>query len=144
MNIPFSGGCTCGSIRYQCVRGPIAMLNCHCLDCQRSSGAPFASGVVVMTVNVEISGTPKTYSVRASSGELATRSFCSDCGTPLFTRSETKSQFMSIRFPSLDNPSEFQPMLDIWTSSAQPWVCFDQTIPQFPQSPPPPSKFGAG
>jgi hypothetical protein len=76
-----------------CVRAPIAMLNCHCRDCQRSSGAP------------------------------------------LFTRSETAPGVRSIRFPTLDNQTEFQPMLDIWTSSAQPWVCFSQEIPKYPQSP---------
>jgi hypothetical protein len=58
------------------------MINCHCRNCQLSSGAPFASGIVVMTADLQISGTPKAYAVRASSGELATRSFCSDCGTP--------------------------------------------------------------
>ena len=47
MTAPFSGGCACGSIRYVCSREPVAMLNCHCLDCQRSSGAPFASGFIV-------------------------------------------------------------------------------------------------
>ena len=62
-------------------------------------------------------------------------SFCSDCGSPLFTRGETAPEVMSIRFPTLDNPSEFQPMLDIWTSSAQPWVCLSQAIPHYPQSP---------
>jgi hypothetical protein len=134
MNIPFSGGCACGAIRYICAREPVAMINCHCRDCQLSSGAPFASGVVVLTVDIEISGTPKTYSVRASSGSLATRSFCSTCGTPLFTRGEANPEFTSIRFPSLDHPSEFQPMLDIWTSRAQPWVCLDQALPHFPQS----------
>ena len=48
--------------------------------------------------------------------------------------------FVSIRFASLDHPSEFQPMLDIWASSAQPWVCLDQAIPHFPQSPQQPSE----
>jgi hypothetical protein len=135
MNIPFSGGCACGSIRYQCTQAPLAMLNCHCLDCQRSSGAPFASGVVVLAAEVAISGSPKSYSVRASSGRLATRSFCADCGTPLFTHGEANPEFMSIRFPSLDEPSQFRPMLDIWTCSAQPWVGLDPAIPHFPQSP---------
>jgi hypothetical protein len=81
MTAPFSGRCACGSIRYVCVRAPVAMLNCHCQDCQRSSGAP------------------------------------------LFARSEAAPEFMSIRFATLDNQSEFQPMLDSRTSSAQPWVC---------------------
>ena len=143
-NFPIQGGCACGAIRYTCTAAPIAMLNCHCLDCQRSSGAPFASGIVVMTSGVEISGTPKTYAVRAGSGELSTRGFCPECGTPLFTQGEAHPEFMSIRFPSLDDPSAFKPMLDIWTSSAQPWVCLDPAIPHFQQSPQPPDDAGNG
>jgi hypothetical protein len=135
MTTPFSGGCECGSIRYVCSRAPIAMLNCHCRDCQRSSGAPFASGFIIHVSDTAITGTPKTYSVLAGSGSLATRSFCSECGSPLFTRGETAPRVMSIRFTTLDNPSKFQPMLDIWTSSAQPWTCFSEAIPHYPQSP---------
>lgn len=135
MTTPIKGGCACGSIRYTSKSEPIAMLNCHCTDCQLSSGAPFASGIVVMTADLEISGTPKSYAVRASSGGLATRSFCADCGTPLFTQSESNAQFTSIRFPSLDDPSTFKPMLDIYTANAQAWVCLDQGIPHFPKSP---------
>src|ERR1700761_1889146 len=101
MNIPFTGGCACGSIRYKCARQPVAMANCHCKDCQLASGAPFASGIIVKTADLEIIGMPKTYAVRASSGGLARRSFCPDCGTPLFTQSEAYSQAISIRFPTL-------------------------------------------
>jgi hypothetical protein len=135
MNVPFSGGCACGSIRYVCSGAPVAMLNCHCLDCQRSSGAPFASGFIVRVADISITGTPKAYSVRAGSGSLATRSFCSNCGSPLFTNGAVAPEVMSIRFATLNDPSEFQPMLDIWTSSAQPWVCLSQAIPHYPQSP---------
>lgn len=135
MTTPFSGGCACGAIRYVCSQTPVAMLNCHCLDCQRSSGAPFASGFIVSDSDIEITGIPKTYSVRSGSGGVATRSFCSICGSPLFTRGEANPGFMSVRFPTLDDAAGFQPMLDIWTASAQPWVCFSQAIPQYPRSP---------
>ena len=135
MKIPISGKCACGSISYTSAREPIAMINCHCSDCQISSGAPFASGIVVMTADLQVSGTPKTHAVRASSGAFATRSFCPDCGTPLFTSSEANPQFTSIRFPSLDDAADFKPMLDIYTANAQQWVCLDPAIPHFPQSP---------
>jgi hypothetical protein len=138
MKLPLSGGCACGAIRYTCAGVPIAMLNCHCKDCQLSSGAPFASGVVVMTSDLAVTGDPAVYAVRASSGNPTMRSFCSACGTPLFTQGDANPAFTSIRFPSLDEPVGFRPMLDIWTSSAQSWVCFDQTIPQFQLSPQPP------
>ena len=130
MNLPITGGCACGSIRFSCVQEPLAMLNCHCRDCQLSSGAPFASGIVVRTADLKVSGTPKTYAVPANSGGSATRSFCADCGTPLFTSSDANAGFTSIRFPSLDDHSNFRPMLDIYTSSAQAWVCLDGAIPR--------------
>lgn len=135
MKIPFSGGCACRAIRYRGMREPVAMINCHCRDCQLSSGAPFASGIVVKTADLEIFGTPRKYAVRASSGALTMRSFCPDCGTPLFTQSEAYSQVTSIRFPTLDDASDFKPMADIYTASAQQWVCLDPAIPHFPQSP---------
>jgi hypothetical protein len=47
----------------------------------------------------------------------------------------TPKAYSAIRFPTLDNPSEFQPMVDIWISSAQPSVCLSQAIPHYPQSP---------
>lgn len=138
MDQAFAGGCACKSIRYTVARAPLAMLNCHCSDCQVSSGAPFASGVVVMTADLAFTGVPRQYAVRGSSGALASRSFCPECGTPLFTQSAANPQFTSIRFPTLDDCAAFKPMLDIYTASAQPWVCLDGAIPHFPQSPPAP------
>jgi hypothetical protein len=84
---------------------------------------------------MQVTGAPKMYSVRAGSGSLTNRSFCSECGAPLFTRGEAAPDFMSIRFSTLDSQSEFRPMLDIWTSSAQTWTCLDEAIPHFPQTP---------
>lgn len=138
MKIPLSGGCACGAIRFTCSSAPVAMLNCHCRDCQRSSGAPFASGIVVLSSDLEVTGKPAAHRVQASSGMHTTRSFCSACGTPLFTQGESNPTFTSIRFASLDESSDFRPVLDIWTSSAPPWVCLDKGIPQFPQTPQPP------
>jgi hypothetical protein len=135
MGSKFSGQCACSSVRYKCASAPLAMLNCHCRDCQVASGAPFASGVVALTADLQVDGSPASYSVRASSGMQTIRSFCARCGTPLFTRGEANPRFTSIRFASLDDSSSFAPMLNIWTSSSQPWVCLDEKLPHFEKSP---------
>ena len=47
MDVPFFGGCACGAVRYECSAIPVAMVNCHCRDCQRAGGAGFSPTVVV-------------------------------------------------------------------------------------------------
>ena len=135
MTVPFYGGCACGAVRYTCTSAPVAMLNCHCRDCQISSGAPFASGFVVSVASTQVTGKLSAHIVTGASGGKTSRSFCAECGTPLFTRGEVVPDFMSIRFPTLDDASDFKPMLDIWTKQAQSWTCLDDAIPKFEQSP---------
>ncbi|PYJ25771.1 MAG: aldehyde-activating protein, partial [Verrucomicrobia bacterium] len=47
MNIPFTGGCSCGAIRYECDAEPIMMFKCHCRDCQQGTGSEFAPGLLL-------------------------------------------------------------------------------------------------
>jgi hypothetical protein len=87
MSVQFSGGCACGAIRYQCSAEPVGMLNCHCRDCQRAAGGPFGSVIIVPLSAVEIlSGSAKYHTVTADSGNLISRGFCPECGSPLFVK----------------------------------------------------------
>jgi hypothetical protein len=43
MTAPFTGGCACGAVRYECTAEPLGSINCHCRDCQRASGTAYAS-----------------------------------------------------------------------------------------------------
>ena len=46
MKIPFTGGCECGAIRYECSAEPIMMFKCHCRDCQKVTGGGFVAGLL--------------------------------------------------------------------------------------------------
>ena len=37
------GGCLCGAIRYEGIGEPHNVTHCHCEDCRKSAGAPFAT-----------------------------------------------------------------------------------------------------
>jgi hypothetical protein len=51
-----------------------------------------------------------------------------------------ESPFVGILAGTLDDPSWFQPQMDIFVSDAQPWDNMDPAIPKFEQYPPIPTK----
>jgi hypothetical protein len=59
MKIPFTGGCMCGAIRYECAAEPIAMGLCHCRDCQYATGSAFAAALISLCSAVTITGSLK-------------------------------------------------------------------------------------
>jgi hypothetical protein len=134
----FSGGCLCGAIRYSCSAQPVAMVNCHCRDCQKASGGPYSPTVIVPAQSLRIaSGQPKFHKVICESGNEATRAFCLECGSQLFASSSGRSEFIGIKAGTLDDPSWFKPMADVWVASAQPWDSLDPAIPKSPKGRPP-------
>ncbi len=137
MTLPFFGGCACGAIRYECTAEPIAMLHCHCRDCQRGTGGPFSSGVVVSADAFKLlRGSLRYYSVPGAMGPNNNRGFCPDCGSPVLARSDAAPQFIGLKVASLDDPSWFTPQMDIFTSEAQPWDFMDPALPKFAEYPP--------
>ena len=137
MPAPFSGGCACGAIRYECSAEPLIIANCHCRDCQRSSGRACSSVVVVLAASLKLlKGEAKYHLVKAESGNVVRRGFCSECGSPLFAGNSVHPEMLAIKVGSVDDPSWCAPMVDIWTASAQPCDCMNPELPKFPQQPP--------
>jgi hypothetical protein len=136
MKIPFTGGCMCGAIRYECLAEPIFMVNCHCRDCQQATGTAFAAGMLVPRDAVKIVGDVKYYDVVGDSGSIVGRGFCTNCGAWLFSK-PPNLQLLGITAGNLDDPSWFQPQADMYVASAQPWDCMNSELPKFAKMPPP-------
>jgi hypothetical protein len=57
-----TGGCQCGTIRYEVAGAPKRLVVCHCSDCQRQSGSAFGMTMVVSEADFRlIKGNFKTY-----------------------------------------------------------------------------------
>src|SRR5258708_6309314 len=124
-----SGGCACGAIRYKFEGEPLFAVNCHCRDCQRETGSAFAAVLGIPSAGFEVTkGNPKHYETRADSGNLTSRVFCGNCGSPLFGQPKGHADMVTIRAGSLDDPSIFRPVQDIYVSSAQPWDFMDPNL----------------
>ena len=135
MLVPFSGGCACGAIRYECSADPIFSWNCHCRDCQQASGSAFCPVLYVEKAALTIKGESKYYDVRAESGNLVSRGFCPRCGSPVFIQAELVPSLQGVWAASLDEPGQFQPSVQVWCGSAHPWACLSPTLPQITKAP---------
>lgn len=135
MSIPFTGGCACRAIRYECTAAPIISLNCHCRDCQRASGSAFCPVLYVPRTALTLSGQSRYYEVRAESGNRVSRGFCPHCGSPVFIQAELVPELQGLRAASLDDPSLFQPQMHVWTDRAQPWDHMNLALRKFEKEP---------
>lgn len=92
MATPFTGGCACGAIRYECSAEPVMMGQCHCRDCQKATGGAFVPALAVPTAAVKITGQPKYYETKGDSGQPVSRGFCPTCGARLFGKNQAMPQ----------------------------------------------------
>lgn len=117
------GSCLCGNVTYTCDADPIASANCHCRDCQRSSGAAFSTVVMVPEDSIDISGDTLAVfqTVGDDHGKTAYRHFCSNCGSQLITRSDGFPGAVFIKAGTLDDSSLVRPAMDVWADSKQSW-----------------------
>lgn len=136
VSVPLTGGCACGAIRYECVAEPLFMWNCHCRECQRSTGGGAAVNVVFFASTVRLTkGAPKEHVSTGTSGKQTHRGFCAECGSPISARADLIPDIRGISAASLDDPSQLKLTANIWTASAQPWDELSATLPQFATTP---------
>ena len=121
------GGCFCGAVRYR-VRGePHPVCHCHCLNCRRSSGAPFVTWAEFDSADLTfVSGEPGTYVQE----ERVERTFCRECGTSLTYRRRQSSR-LDVAVASLDDPESVTPADHLWTSRQLSWIRLDDGLPRY-------------
>jgi len=139
MKLPITGGCVCGAIRYEIKAEPTLMLKCHCRDCQHVTGSGYAPAFLVPADALRVTQGELRYnftpSIRRGKHK---RGFCPECGSRITGGefAEGDSPFVGLLASSLDDPTAFNPQMDIFVSDAQPWDQMDPAIPKFEQYPP--------
>ncbi|MEM7541121.1 MAG: GFA family protein [Pseudomonadota bacterium] len=138
-----TGGCGCGAVRYEFCDEPVLTLNCHCRDCQRASGSAYGSFLIVWQATFKMLGaTPKYYAKVSDGGNAVERGFCAECGSPVTILEPHRPKLIFLHAGSLDDPSQHQPAMDIFTESAHAWDLLDPNREKFPGMPPVPDDLG--
>lgn len=132
MSDQFTGGCACGSVRYESKSAPKYMGNCHCTDCQKATGGPYLPAILVLLSDFTVTkGEPRMFESLADAGHSMRRAFCGECGSPVFLINSANPGVRVIYAGGLDDPSWYQPSRDIYVASAQPWDLLHPDIPKY-------------
>lgn len=131
-----TGGCACGAIRFKITAPFIATGACHCTDCQKASGGgPNYVGLAPKDAFVVTKGKAKLYVTKSDNGTDATRAFCPDCGTPLWSEL-ANAPLIPVKVGALDDGTGLAPKMHIYVSSAPSWHHVTEGAPVFPKMPP--------
>jgi hypothetical protein len=135
--LPLTGGCMCGAVRFEISEPLLSAHYCHCKRCQRRSGT-----------GASISARPVPGSYRVVTGEELIRywspddggwlkSFCSVCGSQLYSQSPEDPERMGIRMGSFDEDPGVRPSSRQFTAYAAPWAPVpDDGLPRHPERAP--------
>ena len=114
--------CSCGALALSLPEPSRLVVACHCLDCQRRTGAPFGVGAFYLVEAVTISGTPKPYVRTAASGGKVSNYFCPDCGSTVYWQADNLPAMMGVAVGAIADPDFPSPVRSVFEQSKHGWV----------------------
>jgi hypothetical protein len=137
MSEAYTGGCSCGAIRYEISGEPMLSVDCQCRDCQRKSGTGHGSYLTfAKRTDVKLQGKATHWDIVGDSGNVKTRAFCPACGSPVYLTSAAMPDLFTVHAASLDDPGRYKPQMIFYASSGYAWDRLDPDLPKFDKLPP--------
>jgi hypothetical protein len=135
--LPLTGGCLCGTVRFEVTERPLGAGYCHCTRCQRRTGT--ASSVQARLAPGSLRITQGERAIRAFVPEQgAEKLFCGECGSALWSRSQDEAQTISVRLSAFDADPGIPLSYRQFVADAAPWETIpDDGLPRFEERRPP-------
>jgi hypothetical protein len=133
MELPLTGGCLCGSVRFE-VSQPLASAGyCHCTRCQRRTGTAAAASARVAPGSLRVlSGEELIRSFDPDDGFK--KAFCSGCGSALWAQSPDDPDVVAVRLGTFDADPGIRPSYHQFVTYAAPWEPLpDDGLPRYPE-----------
>lgn len=132
--LPLTGGCQCGQLRYSAKAAPYVFYLCHCTECQRHTSSAFGESLRFRADEVEVTGPVKRFQRVAESGKTREGLFCPECGVRVL-HSTAGADMVNIKAGTLDDATWLVPAGHIWTRSKQRFVAISDDELQYAEQP---------
>jgi hypothetical protein len=125
----FTGGCSCGRVRFQLQSAPIVTHCCHCRVCQKVSGSAFRVNAMIESDRMAVlQGAPEAFQGVASHKQIQ----CPDCKTALWSHHPELGEAIAfVGVGVLDHGERLPPEAHYFTRSKHPWVMLPKDVPSF-------------
>lgn len=114
--------CSCGAVTLSLPEPSRLVVACHCVDCQRRTGAPFGVGAFYPAEAVTVSGTAKEFTRDAASGGKVMSYFCSNCGSTVYWKATNLPQFIGVAVGAIADREYPAPVRSVFEQSKHAWV----------------------
>ena len=114
------------------ISGPLPAIQiCHCGQCRKAQGSAFAAALPVRAEAVRFgSGREVIREYESSPGKF--RAFCTNCGSPIYSRRPDTPDRLRLRAGTVDAPVDARPVAHFHTASKADWFEITDTLPQVP------------
>lgn len=129
-----TGGCACGTVRFEIAAPLTTAVYCHCTRCQRRTGTAAAASASVPSGTLRIvSGDERIRAWKPPDGRA--KLFCADCGSALFSRSSDDPPEMGVRLGAIDGDPGVRPEGRQFVAYAAAWEPIpDDGLPRWPEA----------
>ena len=115
--------CSCGNLQLVCEGEPARISMCHCLACQRRTGAVLSNQAWFSREQVtSISGNSTRFTRQSDSGRSVTFQFCPVCGSTVYWEAEAYPSLIAVAVGSFAEPTFPGPKHSVWERKRHLWV----------------------
>lgn len=125
----FSIRCYCAAVSLEAKAAPSSVVNCHCGQCRRLSGAAFTTWASFPRTAIATTGEEPLNSFQVTPN--VTRYFCRVCGSHVFTADIRLPQILGVPAGALEGGSPCPPSAHYFVDSRAPWHTVCDGLPQF-------------
>ena len=122
--------CSCGQLTLTIEGEPSRIAMCHCLQCQRRTGAVTSNQARFRLDQVSFAGKASAWTRKADSGNALTFHFCPTCGSTVYWEGEGFPGFVAVAIGNFADPNFPTPTIAVWEEAQHPWI---SSLAQTPQ-----------
>ncbi len=132
--LPLTGRCNCGAVRFEVTAPPVGANYCHCRRCQRRTGTAASANARVEPGSFRIvSGEEQLRAWKPPDG--AEKWFCGECGSALFSRHPEHPERVGVRMGAFEADPGVRPSARQFVAYAASWEPIpDDGLPRYPET----------